>query len=726
MGYARNVTVSVVRGTNDKPAASQALIEAFQRLTELEGELFVGFPVFAAEGAVISADAIFLSVTHGPILIDLVEGEELGDYESRQDDLARLLQSRLLNHRGLVKRRKLLVEPQTLTFAPAVPPQNEQDADYLFANASNLGLKIDQMSSENLPPNIYDRLISAIQNISTLRGGRRTRTSAGDGSRGDRLLHLEQQIATLDPRQSAAVLETIEGVQRIRGLAGSGKTIVLALKAAYLHAQHPEWRIAVTYNTRSLQEQFKRLINGFVIEQTGDEPDWTMLRIVNAWGGRAEQPPGIYFEFCTSNGIDPYDYGSARRAFGYESAFDGACSAALAMSESATGIYDAILIDEAQDLPASFLRLCWQFLKPPGRLIYAYDELQTLSGTGLPSVEEIFGRDEHGEALVHLDASPDGTEGRSDIVLQKCYRNSGPVLVTAHALGFGVYRQPTAPSETGLVQMFDQPDLWEDIGYQVVSGALEPAREVALERTAASSPTFLEDHSPIDDLIQFHSFETRAEQDAWVAEQIRQNLGEDKLRHDDIVVINPDPISTRENVGGLRRRLAETGIDSHLAGVDTALNVFFTRDRDSITFTGVFRAKGNEAGMVYVINSDEGLGRRQNLALVRNRLFTAITRSKAWVRVLGVGPHMKELEAEFAKVKEQAFRLRFNYPTEQQREEMRILHRELSKDALSELERGQASAQGLLADLEGGRLFVQDLDSDVRARLRELLDDSEG
>jgi superfamily I DNA and RNA helicase len=31
--------------------------------------------------------------------------------------------------------------------------------------------------------------------------------------------------------QSKAVIETVDGVQRIRGLAGSGKTIVLALKA---------------------------------------------------------------------------------------------------------------------------------------------------------------------------------------------------------------------------------------------------------------------------------------------------------------------------------------------------------------------------------------------------------------------------------------------------------------------------------------------------------------
>src|SRR3712207_8954592 len=41
-----------------------------------------------------------------------------------------------------------------------------------------------------------------------------------------------------------------------------------------------------------------------------------------------------------------------------------------------------------------------------------------------------------------------------------------------------------------------------------------------------------------------------------------------------------------------------------------------------------------------------------NLARVRNRLFTAITRSKAWVRVTGVGPGMVELMEEFAAIKD--------------------------------------------------------------------------
>ena len=43
-------------------------------------------------------------------------------------------------------------------------------------------------------------------------------------------------MANLDNQQSKVVIETVDGVRRIRGVAGSVKTIVIALKATYLHA----------------------------------------------------------------------------------------------------------------------------------------------------------------------------------------------------------------------------------------------------------------------------------------------------------------------------------------------------------------------------------------------------------------------------------------------------------------------------------------------------------
>jgi superfamily I DNA and RNA helicase len=193
--------------------------------------------------------------------------------------------------------------------------------------------------------------------------------------------------------QGAAVIETVQGVQRIRGLAGSGKTIVLALKVAYLHAQNPDWKIAVTFNTRSLKGQFERLITNFVFEQTSEEPDWQGIEIINAWGapGTTDRT-GIYFKFCQTNDTQYYDYRSARSRFGEDREFQGACKEALAAVPSSKQLYDAILIDEAQDFPPEFLKLCYEFLREPKRLVYAYDELQSLTNASMPPPEEIFGK----------------------------------------------------------------------------------------------------------------------------------------------------------------------------------------------------------------------------------------------------------------------------------------------------------------------------------------------
>src|SRR3546814_1304624 len=79
--------------------------------------------------------------------------------------------------------------------------------------------------------------------LSSIRKSRSKREVYREDSRGAKLKSLENSIATLDHRQNKAVIETVDGVQRIRGLAGSGKTIVLALKAAYLHTQYPNWRL---------------------------------------------------------------------------------------------------------------------------------------------------------------------------------------------------------------------------------------------------------------------------------------------------------------------------------------------------------------------------------------------------------------------------------------------------------------------------------------------------
>lgn len=712
--------VNIVRGTSTKPAAVGELTKIFASAALLEGDLIIGYPNLGGDADDAIPEALWLSPQYGAVLFDVVEGTDLGDYERRQDDIYRLYHSRLMQNRDLVNRRRLVTTPQILTFAPGIAGRQGALPD-LVATSATLLDRLSELDEEDLNEDTYRKLLSAAQSVSSIRRARQTRVVGDEGSRGARLLALEHSIATLDSGQQQAVVETIDGVQRIRGLAGSGKTIILALKVAYLHGRHPDWRIAVTFYTRSLKEQFRRLITTFCLEQNSAEPDWDRIHIVNAWGGRGgPERTGIYKQFCDVNGLTYYDLQSAKAEFSGD-AFEGAVKHALSQATDPKPVYDVILVDEAQDFPAAFLRLCYEMLSESRRLVYAYDELQSLTGSGVPEPEVIFGNDDAGNPRVSLAATAYDVGARRDVVLEKCYRNSRPVLVTAHAVGFGVYRTPEPQTGTGLVQMFGKPDRWRDIGYHVSDGDLVAGEHVRLARSPESSPKFLEEHSPFPDLVEHRRFATAHEQNQWVAEQIKKNLDEDELRHDDIMVISPNPFTARTKLGPLRRILLELGVENHLAGVDSSADVFFAPNKDSITFTGINRAKGNEAGMVYIVNAEEELDRRANQAVVRNRLFTAITRSKAWVRICGVGPTMGILTDEITDVARAAFELDFTYPTEDQLTRLRIVHREVSQAAQGTISEAERSMRAIIEGLRRGEVFKEDLDPQVLDELRSIL-----
>ena len=250
---------------------------------------------------------------------------------------------------------------------------------------------------------------------------------------------------------------------------------------------------------------------------------------------------------------------------------------------------------------------------------------------------------------------------------------------------------------------------------------MEEGSSVTLYRPEETSPKFLEDHSHIDDLIQFTSFDSQEEQADWLSSEIKKNLEIDELRSEDIIVINPDPRTTRSSVAPIRSRLFEMNINSHLAGVDTTPDTFFQTGQDLVTFTGIYRAKGNEAGMVYIINAQDCHSSLRNLASIRNQLFTAITRSKAWIRVLGFGNKMKEIIKEYDKLKSQNFDLKFTYPTEKQREQLRVVHRDMTTAERNRLEQRQKSLFGLIKDIESGNIHIEDLDETAVDRLREFL-----
>jgi len=576
------------------------------------------------------------------------------------------------------------------------------------ASSTDLKKKLDEIPS--VPEGLLIHLNAALQNVSTIKPRKKRASVKEQTSRGSLLKEIEKKIANLDPWQRRGAIETPESPQRIRGIAGSGKTIVLALKAAYLHAQHRDWTIGVTFNTRSLYQQFRDLIERFYFDQEKDQPDWSRLKVLHAWGGA--RAPGLYSEVSAAAGLPPQTLREAKSKFGSGGAFQGICEELLSvvLKKPLLPIFDALLIDEAQDLPASFFRLAYQATRAPKRLIWAYDELQNLGTYTMEPPEELFGFDKAGGPLVVLHNVPG--LAHQDVILPVCYRNTPWAIATAHALGFGIYRPQ------GLCQFFDNRSLWSDIGYEVSEGKLEPGAIVTIERRTDCSPEFFKTLLHREDAIQSFVFDNKQGQLAWLVQQIKANITSDEMEPDDILVIFPDPISVLDESGPLVNALAREQIPAHVVRVTSSVDEVFRPN--SIAISGIYRAKGNEAAMVYVLNSDYCYGQPE-LIRKRNMLFTAITRSRAWVRICGCGGDMEKLAEEISEVAARDYKLHFRVPTDDQLEHMRKIHRDRTSDERRVVGDVTDTLGDYVERVEAGDLSIEDLPVELRERLQKLL-----
>jgi superfamily I DNA and RNA helicase len=708
--------LDLVIGERRNPIAADSLLDRLGG-SALTGTLYLGYPILASYDQPILIDALLTCREHGVVVFDFEPGagtaEEIAELQERQDDIYHAVHQRLAGFKPLRSGRDLLVAVNVLTLTPDFSTDPESGPPFVatYERIFDFLTLFQAISASDLRS-----VNSAVQRVTTIKPPlRRSSVRRGD-SRGGRMKQIEAEIANLDRWQKRAAIETPEGPQRIRGLAGSGKTIVLALKAAYLYALKPEWSIGVTFQTRSLYQQFTDLVRRFTFDQIQDEPDWERLKILHAWGSASE--PGVYSEIAMANDIAPRDFLYGRQKYGYGEAFGGLCQELLdsLKGHPQRALFDVLLIDEAQDFPHSFFELAYLATSPPHRVIWAYDELQNLGAYSMAPPSELFGLDEDGHPRVSELRNDEGLP-QQDIVLPVCYRNTPWALTIAHALGFGIYR------DDGLVQFFDDPGLWRDIGYEVVSGEMSPGKPVELRRSPSSSPTYFNELMTAKDAIQWHGFPSEEEQAAWVAKSINTSIQDDELQLRDILVILADPLTAKEKAAKIIAELDKLEIAAHVAGVTTSRDVLFTDN--SVAITGIYRAKGNEAPMVYLINTDYGFSGFE-LRKRRNILFTAITRSRAWVHVCGVGDRMDGLRQEMDKVVASDFHLAFTVPTQAELDQMRRIHRDMTPEERAKAKKIEASLQDFASLIEQGRLSLESLPSDLRRRLSTLFNGQPG
>lgn len=193
-------------------------------------------------------------------------------------------------------------------------------------------------------------------------------------TKGDLYDQVEQKLPKLDQKQEKIGIQIPPGPQQVRGIAGSGKTVLMCMKAARMHSRHPEWDIAVTFMTKSLYPQLRDLISRFHWHFAETDPNWSKLRLLHGWGGKTVLD-GMYYVLASESDTHNFHHVTkAQDRFGRmrntPSLLDDCCEA-LRESGDVPEMFDAVLIDEAQDFNSSFYRMCKDSLREPERLIWA-------------------------------------------------------------------------------------------------------------------------------------------------------------------------------------------------------------------------------------------------------------------------------------------------------------------------------------------------------------------
>ncbi|BBD56791.1 pentapeptide repeat-containing protein [Planktothrix agardhii] len=482
---------------------------------------------------------------------------------------------------------------------------------------------------------------------------------------------VRKRISELDLQQEQIAKVIPPGPQRIRGVAGSGKTVLLCQKAVQMHLKYPEWDIALVFFSRSLYEpilqQVDQYLRRFSCNQISYDSQNSKLKVLHAWGAKDQQ--GFYRTICQSAGIWSQSLQQTTRLKANESLAEACLH--LLKSAIIPAIFDAVLIDEGQDFMVEddlkfegkqpFYWMAYQALRPvtvadgnigeipQKRLIWAYDEIQSLDSLKIPTASELFG-DELGQ-LVTGEYS-NGIQKTE--IMSRCYRVPGEILTAAHSLDLGLLRPQGLLTGTAWVED------WKMLGYEVilsnpklkekslVNACLKTEETITLKR---SEENFLNPMAQLwkQPLIEFEAYHSRSEELIDLSDRLVYNLKIDGLRPSrEILIIvlgiGWEAIQLQTYIANF---LIQQGIDIFIPGTSDCNilkpsyhnahgNQFWCEG--GVTISRIHRAKGQGADMVYIVGLEQVAIAENNLNF-RNQLFVAMTRSRGWLRLSGLGSY---------------------------------------------------------------------------------------
>ncbi len=513
----------------------------------------------------------------------------------------------------------------------------------------------------------------------------------------------------LDKIQRQIAMQVPPGPQRIRGLAGTGKTVILCMKAALAHKANPDSKILFVFNTQSMYNQVRNTITEYYFNEAKSLPNWDKLHIYHAWGGSNKN--GVYYNTANSIGIKPKVFFNVRNS---DNPLEDIYLDLLNQGrKNIIPEYDMVLIDEAQDFNSAFFETIFYLTKAVDgdsqkkRIIWAYDEFQSLTELKVTQPEELFGKNEHGIPNMPNAVLEGEYKGgiEKDFVLPNSYRNPRINLMVAHGLALGLY------SKYGKVPMDDSLD-WKARGYlihQPDKSTFTEGDKIIVERPEAYSKNILEKllreyGGEEKRLITFKPMANVQQQLFEVVKNIENLIVKQKVEPEEILVINLDTRNSKSQYETIRQQLDIRNIKAITPGYIEASDSF--KEPGNVTLSTTFRAKGNETNIVLILNSQKVIS--DSTFRMRNAVFVSVTRSRGWCYLYGSGEGTSELWEEIKAIIADYPSFKFTFPTEEEiRRKITIIK------STKDVEKADKDIDKLLADEAYRALLIEKLSQDT-------------
>jgi hypothetical protein len=416
----------------------------------------------------------------------------------------------------------------------------------------------------------------------------------------------------LSEEQKALSRMEFEGTQRlIRGVAGSGKSVILAnLVARHLHRdlnslQRPLWdghqsKVAVTCFNRSLVEFLKQKIRTAFREQTLNAdipPEVLTVTHFNGLMSNMIYQRGWPLEYVKVGDVPD----STGRAVLYRRQIENLVREDRDRYMSLC--FDTVFVDEGQDFESEEFRLLLDLVKPDSQtgekpIVVFYDDAQNLYGRTRPIWRDV------GMNVV----------GERTHVLKECFRNSRQVI----EIGLNVLLGSSASPDTrALTRTF------ADIAYL-------KDRNLVQEEGSYVRVRFAEREGERPRVV---AFDDRLGEMMWIVKEIHHLVGEEDVRPEDILVLFRG--ASTFDQGSLEEHLAAAipGLEFvRPHGEGSRDKDCFIFKRGKLTISTVNGAKGYDAPIVFLVGAD-GFGIDTQ---GRAAFYVAATRATEFLYITGV------------------------------------------------------------------------------------------